>query len=119
MINFQTEKSKLITHKGQIDFNHNIDEVCVVGKLLLVLLMDYTNQGTVVIRNQSLNNVYAINEECNIVWNIKEIVDEDHIYVGLDIDDLSQNQIRLTSFKGKVYILDVKNKAIVGTSFSR
>jgi hypothetical protein len=64
--------SKRLRIRGkEVYFNHDVNFVLEVEDYFIVLL---TNRDSENIHDQPDNNIYAVDKEANILWNIKDIV---------------------------------------------
>jgi len=63
------------------------------------------------------NNIYAVDYNGNIVWNIKEIVGKDECWVAaiLNID----NELITSSFSGGRYVIDPKLKKVITFKYTK
>jgi hypothetical protein len=102
----------------QINFKHNILKVLVIKNLLIVHLFDsYEKRGVVDMAKQPLNNIYAISDKGDIIWNIRDFVQEDYCYTGISVDD--NGNLIANTFIGIAQIIDVKNKKLVGRKVTK
>lgn len=72
---FQVKGNKLIINSINVDFPYNIQDAIQVEDLVVVILGDtFDNMPVILMKEQPLNNVYAVNYNGELVWEIKEII---------------------------------------------
>ena len=107
-----------INNNKEIDFNHNINEIIENNGVLILHIFDsMEKKGHVNMAEQPINNVYAVSDKGDIVWNIRDIIQEDYCYTGISIDDKG-NLIAYT-FIGIAQIVDVTNKKLIGRTVTK
>ncbi|MFJ5964240.1 MULTISPECIES: hypothetical protein [unclassified Bacillus (in: firmicutes)] len=106
MNKIEIDENKLIIGEKEVSFDKNIQEVKILNQIILILLEI----------DGSLNNVYAINYNCDILWKIKEpktefIGNRKFPYVGFSEKD---NKVSVIDFYGRRFYLDITNGEIIG-----
>jgi len=109
MINYSFSGNVLTINGKQINFQEGIKNVVEVDSLVIVRIW---NSSTGDIQKQPFNNVYAVDDNGNIVWNLKDIIGKDGLYTMIRLDET--NMLIAVEFIGMNYIIDVKNKQVVG-----
>ncbi len=109
MIKHSVSGKTLLVNGKQVDFQYEIKNTVEIDGLLIVMIW---NTSTGDIQKQPFNNVYAVNGDGNIVWNLKDIIGNDGIYTIIRLDEA--NKLVAVEFIGMNYIIDVKNKQVVG-----
>lgn len=109
MINYSVSGKILTVNGNQVGFQHEFKNTVEVDGLIIVMIW---NVSTGDIQKQPFNNVYAVDANGNIVWNLKDIVGKDGLYTIIKIDE--SNNLVAVEFIGMNYIVDVNNKKIVG-----
>ena len=105
MNNFIVDQKTLIVGNNKIEFQNPIDNVKRCGNLYIVLVDEV-----------GINNVYAVNEQAQIVWQIEDAASvysiiNDVPYVGTRITE--SNQIVVTNFNGVTYTVEPINGKII------
>lgn len=102
MISF--EGNFFIVNGKEIAFNNKIDEVIYYEGLYVVFLMENRIPS---------NNIFAINEAGDVLWNIKDIVklpiDESYVTAS----KINNNELKVISASGIRYSIDVYTKEII------
>ena len=111
MSDYRIDKKILFVGNNKVAFKHPIDNVKQCGNLYIVLV---DVQGT--------NNVYAVNNQAQIVWQIEDAGKVYGIvntvpYVGTRINE--SNQIVVTNFNGVTYTVDPVNGNIIGRGVTK
>lgn len=101
MSNFIVDQKTLLVGNNKIEFQNSIDTVKNCANLYIVL-----------IREVGINNVYAVNEKAQIIWQVEDAgsvypIINDVPYVGTKINE--SNQIVVTNFNGVTYNVDPTN----------
>ncbi|NPV43878.1 MAG: hypothetical protein HPY70_07885 [Firmicutes bacterium] len=126
MVKYSIKDDTVLQINGkQINLKHNILKVLVIKNLLIVHLFDsYEKRGVVDMAKQPLNNIYAVSDKGDIVWNIKEffrpnnpytgvkVLEHDNCFTGISINN--EGNLVVNTFMGIAYILDVEKKVIIG-----
>lgn len=111
-MDYEVSGTKLNVNGIMYDFKHNINGIIKIKKLILVHIFDSIDKrGSIDISRQPVNNIYGVNEQGRIEWNIKEIVKNDEMYTEMKID--SDGHLVLNTFLGIAFIIDVNKKEIV------
>jgi uncharacterized secreted protein with C-terminal beta-propeller domain len=101
-------RSSIEINGNVVNFQDSIKRVTFVDDLIVVLL-DNPLSGKV--SDQPMNNIYAMDQNGDIVWEIKEIIKEDRLYTIIRLND--QNQLVAADFIGIKFTIDVKSKTIL------
>ncbi|MFB5087063.1 hypothetical protein PGC35_07575 [Psychrobacillus sp. PGGUH221] len=106
MKNVEINDNKLIIDKKEVFFEKKILEVKIVNEIIVVLLAI----------DGSLDNVYGINQNGDLLWKIqepnKEIIGKNRFpYVGLSERD---NKLGVIDFYGRRLYIDINNGEIIG-----
>jgi outer membrane protein assembly factor BamB len=93
----------------KVVFRFDIDNV-KVGQGLYIVLLDIPSNVN------EMNNVYAVNDRCQIVWQVQDAGDvypikNDVPYVGTRITE--EGRIIVTNFNGVTYTLDPATGKII------
>ena len=116
----------LFIGERQISFGDGIETVLEFPDLWVVLLgnIDYVNgQRSVDMSKQPLNNIYAVDKECNVLWNIKQIIPSnllttpDEQYTGAV--KVSGNILRVTTFNCFTFDIDINTLEVVNKIFTK
>lgn len=115
---FSISDSILTVNGLKNDFRHNISNVIEVDGILIVHLFDsIEKKGSINIKDQPLNNIYAVDQNGKIIWNIKDIIPNDDLYTGINID--SNGSLIANTFMGIAKIIDIRNKNVIGTKVTK
>ena len=111
MNEFKVQQRTLIVGNNKTEFQDPIDNVKKSGDYYIVL-----------IDVPQINNLYAVNSEGQIVWQIEDAgriygFINDVSYVGTRITETSQ--IVVTNFNGVTYTVDPANGKIVGRGVTK
>ena len=109
MINYSISGKTLTVNGNRVDFEHDIKNTVEVDGLVVVMLW---NMSTGNIQKQPFNNVYAVDENGKIIWNLKDVIGNDGLYTMLRLDEAKR--LVAVEFIGMNYIIDAKNKQLVG-----
>ncbi|MEA4974024.1 hypothetical protein SDC9_80383 [bioreactor metagenome] len=108
----------VINNIKEINFNHNINKVIENNGLLILHIFDcFEKKGSINMSEQPINNIYAVSEKGDIVWNIRDIMQEDYCYTGISIDD--KGNLIANTFIGIAQIIDVTNKKLIGRKVTK
>jgi len=116
----------LFIGERQISFGDGIETVLEFSDLWIVLLgnIDYVNgQRSIDMSKQPLNNIYAVDKECNVLWNIKQIIPSgllmtpDEQYTGAV--KISDNILRVTTFNCFAFDIDINTLEVVDKIFTK
>ena len=121
------DKRTLTINDMQMFFKDEIEVVLKFPSMWVVLLCNicYDKNGhrSVDMAKQPLNNIYAVDKECNILWNIKQIATS-HLgsqpnehYTGAK--KLSENSLRVMTFRGLTFDIDINACKIINTIFTK
>ena len=61
---------------------------------------------------QPYNGIYAVDDNGELQWNIKEIIPKDEMYTGISVNN--SGCLVAYTFMGIAQIIDVKTKQVVG-----
>ena len=105
----EIKHNQLIINNKQISFNNKIQEVKILNETTIVLLNV----------DGSLDNVYGINSDGEIIWKIKEpnekkVGNNRFPYVGISIKD---EKVAVIDFYGRRFFVNEKNGEIVDSDF--
>ena len=104
------KKNKIIAHKNILNINNltrefptNILQV-IEFKNFIIIRIGYNSQIS--------DNIFCINYENKIIWNISEIIKkDDEAYTG--INKISENIIEVFLFIGVCYRIDVIERKVL------
>ena len=104
------KENKIIVHKNILNINNLIREFPT--KILEII--EFKN--SIIIRigynSQISDNIFCINYENKIIWNISEIIKKDNeAYTG--INKISENIIEVFLFIGVCYRIDVVERKVL------
>ena len=112
------DKKTLFIGEHEISFNDDIDNVLKFPKMWAVNLTNYYHNGQGVdMSKQPPNNVYCIDDECNILWEIGEIMashigsNQNENYVA--IKKISDEILRVFSFHCIVYDININTRKVI------
>ena len=104
------KKNKIITYKNTLNINNLIRKFptkilqVIEFKNFIIIRIEYNSQIS--------DNIFCINYENKIIWNISEIIKKnDEAYTG--INKISENIIEVFLFIGVCYRIDVIERKIV------
>jgi len=113
----ENKKIFILDDGNQISFKDKIETVLVFPNVWVVHL-GYSDAH---MGKQPNNNIFGIDSECNILWNIKQITGS---YLGNLADDyynpprkLSGNVFRTTNFNCYCFDIDVDTLEVVHRAF--
>ena len=104
------KENKIIVHKNILNINNLIREFPT--KILEII--EFKNFITIRIgyNSQISDNIFCINYENKIIWNISEIIKKDNeAYTG--INKISENIIEVFLFIGVCYRIDVVERKVL------
>lgn len=107
MINFKVDNNNLLVNNKKLCFKHDVKSVIELKGLLIV---EITNNSSNKVSEQPLNNVYAVNKEGDIEWNIKDIFGGGRLYVGIRCEG---DNLFVVDFYGVNHKIDVLKKKIL------
>lgn len=120
------DKKTLFMGANQISFKDDISNVIEFPNMWVVDLSNYSyvNGQPVGIdmAKQPLNNVYCLDNECNILWNIKQIMaphlgaNPDEYYTSRKFTD---GILRIFAFHGFAYSIDMKTLKVLNAIFTK
>ena len=104
------KENKIIVHKNILNINNLIREFptkileIIEFKSFIIIRIGYNSQIS--------DNIFCINYENKIIWNISEIIKKDgEAYTG--INKISENIIEVFLFIGVCYRIDVVERKIL------
>ena len=104
------KKNKIITYENVLNINNLVREFhtkilqLIEFKNFIIIRIEYNSQ--------ILDNIFCINYENKIIWNISEIIKRnDEAYTGLN--KISDNIIEVFLFIGICYRIDVVERKIL------
>jgi hypothetical protein len=112
---YNINKNILIVNDNSVCFDFDIREVKVLDKLIIVLL-------SIPFDVNFLNNVYAVDMNGKLVWQIQDVRDlypknkvlpYEHIRIN------ENNQIVVVNFYGIAYTVNPLSGKIIGRSFTK
>lgn len=107
MINHKKDKNILYIGNKKIYFHYTIDKVLEVNGIFIVLLFEHN----IDISKIPLNNVYAVDHEGNIIWQINDLIKDNELYTGIRINEL--DKLVINSFAGVAHIIDLVNRKVI------
>lgn len=115
MSDYKVEGNILIVNGQRVSFQYKIDNVKLCMGLYIVLL-------DIPMGVSFLNNIYAVDDNGNIVWQVQDPREvypiNGHIeYVGTRITD--DDKIVATNFSGISYTVDPSNGKIIDKGFTK
>ncbi|MCL1862736.1 MAG: hypothetical protein FWF78_04120 [Defluviitaleaceae bacterium] len=118
------DKKTLFIGENAISFDDDIDSVLKFPKMWVVSLTNYYHYGQGVdMSKQPSDNVYCIDDECNILWEIGEIMvshigpNQNENYVG--IKKVSDEILRVFSFACITYDIDINARKVTNAVFTK
>lgn len=101
-----------------IDFKQNIKKIIEIRGILIVHIFDdIDKKGYIEMPKQPINGVYAIDSNGDIQWNIKEIFKSDNMYTNIQKDE--DGGLKVSTFDGIEYKIDIVNQKIISSSFTK
>ena len=104
------KENKIIVHKNILNINNLIREFptkileIIEFKNFIIIRIGYNSQIS--------DNIFCINYENKIIWNISEIIEKDNeAYTG--INKISENIIEVFLFIGVCYRIDVVERKVL------
>ncbi|MCL2386524.1 MAG: hypothetical protein FWC89_03135 [Defluviitaleaceae bacterium] len=128
MYEISTDKKTFIIADNKISFNDEIHKVFVFPNVWVVELSNYIYKDGQVwginMPDQPSDNIYGINSECEIVWNIKEVVASYELGNAQDrhwglLIKLSDSVFRAVDFWGWGIEVDVNTLKVVRQYMSK
>lgn len=110
MENIHVNGTELHMNGSKYEFHHNISTIKQIQEFIIVLLFDSYNKS-IDISKQPLNNIYVLNNQGEIVWNIRDVIGKEELFVAIGIDEAGH--LEATSFYGIKYVLDVKKRNVI------
>lgn len=107
------EKNILNINGKKLDFTYHIAQV-KESKGILVLCTNNPESDRVA--DQPINNIFAVDNQGNLLWTITELIPEDNLYTGIRIED---GQLVAVNFGGTQVVIDLAQKAVVQTYDSK
>jgi hypothetical protein len=98
----------LSVYGNTVSFQHDVRYIVIIDDVVIVLVAD---SSTGDVQKQPLNNVYAIDRNGEIIWNIKDIIDRDAFFAIINVDD-TKHLIAVDAM-GIRYIIDIINKKVL------
>lgn len=98
----------LSIYGNEVRFQHDVRQLVIIDDIVIVLIED---PSTGDVRKQPLNNVYAVDKNGKIIWNIKDIVGKDALYSLINVDE--SKQLIAADFMGIRYFIDVDKMQVV------
>jgi hypothetical protein len=108
MISYSLDKRIIIVNGISLTFLNDIRQVLDVDDIIIVRVWNNTTGD---IQKQPFNNIYAINQESKVIWNIKDIVIDDGIYANICLDEFKR--LVANEFIGKRFVIDIRTKKII------
>jgi len=114
------DKKTLSIGENSISFNDEIETILEYPTAWIVHLENahYINgRRAIDASKQPLNNVYAVDNGCNVIWNIKQILSShlgtmtDEYYTGLI--KLSDTVLRVMTFRCITFDIDINTLEVV------
>ena len=104
------KKNKIITYENVLNINNLVREFHT--KILQLIEFENFIIITIEYNSQISDNIFCINYENKIIWNISEIIKRnDEAYTGLN--KISDNIIEVFLFIGICYRIDVVERKIL------
>jgi len=111
---------------NSISFDDDVDEILVFPAVCLVHLENISEENGhrwVNMKEQPENNIYGIDSECKIIWNIKQITAP---YLGNRPDEFytcptkrSVNVFSTAAFRGFTFYIDVNTLEVMDCVFTK
>lgn len=113
MNGYKIEINRLKIGTLHIDFSFNISSVIELNDVFIVFLDDPTVKN---VKCLPKNNIYAVNKDGEVIWQINEIIKEENLYVGVGVSN--NKNLRAIDFLGRIYDIDVidKKATLVGVT---
>ncbi len=103
----QVINNQLVVDNKRIEFSENIKAYFLIEDTCIVQLWNSMSDD---ISQQPINNVFSVNRECKVIWNIYDLIKKDGIYTKITI---SNGLLYLFEFLGRRYIIDLSNNSII------
>ena len=104
------KENKIIVHKNILNINNLIREFPT--KILEIIEFKNFIKIRIGYNSQISDNIFCINYENKIIWNISEIIKKDNeAYTG--INKISENIIEVFLFIGVCYRIDVVERKVL------
>jgi len=100
----------LILENREYNFENTIGTIIILNNMVLVHLFKKDRYITDMSK-QTVNNVYALTTEGDILWNIFDIIKKEHCITRVNIN--SNNQLIAFSFTGIRFTIDIIKKTII------
>ena len=120
------DKKSILIENSKILFEDEINNVLVFPNVCVVHLTNIkcaSGKSSVNMWEQPINNIYGIDSSGKILWNIKQITMS---HLGEQIDDyysgaakLSNNILRVATFRGITLDIDINSLDVVSKTFTR
>lgn len=110
MESFVIDGNVIDINRNKLTFEYDIDSVRCINDVYIVLV-DIPSDV------KEVNNIYAINNICEILWKIQDPssvygIINDVPYVGIRINE--EGVLIATNFNGVTYSVDIKTGNIIG-----
>ena len=107
----------LVVNGSEVEFNHNVYNVLEFDNLMVVHLLDVGEDKSVQMSGQPVNNVYAVDFEGKVLWNIKDKIGEDALYVLIKKE--SSDLLKVTNFKGFKKTINVVTGELFNVGYTK
>ncbi len=114
-MNVKIEENILIINNNKVKFEAPISTFLEINDILIVhLYIGKFNPSHFDLKGQPLNNVYAVNSEGEIEWNIKDILKTEFMRTGCEYDlliigyDYKDGILRMRDAEGIDYFIDAQ-----------
>lgn len=112
-MNYELLDNTVTINGQQVNFSYSIREAKVIDELLVILLSIPFNDNTT-------ENLYAVTPKGDIAWRVQK--PKNKILNPMPYENISvnkQNQIIVTDFYGRGYIINPKNGEIIKELLSK
>lgn len=115
MINIGIKRDTLLVNSKKVTFENVIGGVFLTNDIIIIHLFKSENNRTNM-SEQTKNNIYAVDYDGNVIWNIKEIVD-DECWVDVIINE--KNELIAWNFNGGRFNIDPKLKKVITFKYTK
>ena len=106
-------KRLLFINDKQLEFEHDIRNVVEFDSVVILHLLNDDNN----VSKQPIDNIFAVSKEGNILWNIKDIIQNSELYVSIWKDD--SNILGIAEFSGLKKKINLVTLEVTNNSYTK
>lgn len=104
------KKNILYVDGKEVRFENEISQVVLFKKYIIVLIMD---------DNIPDNNVFAVNYQGEIEWNISAIISFSYAEAYVSADKIDENTLAVVSYNGVKYLIDIPRALVLNKNITK